>query len=256
MRGLKDKVIIVAGVTSGIGEACAVRLAEEGAKLVVAGRTIAACEGIAEKIRQSGGTAVAIYYDQSDEGLIGNLIAKTVETYGRLDGLLCNAAELRKEVVQHDVDIGHMKVEVWERLFKVNVIGYALLVREAIPHMLKNGSGAIVLISSEIAKMGRNTRHCYAVTKAGVEALVRQVAETWGKQGVRCNALAPGIVLTEKASKDITQELLNDMKSRLRSPRLGMSTDIAAAAAFLLSDDAEWFQGQAVSVNGGSLFRD
>lgn len=255
MRGLKNKVIIVAGVTSGMGEATAIRLAEEGAKVVVAGRTVEACERIAENIRQSGGIAEALYYDQSEEGKIVALVATTVEKFGRLDGLLCNAAELRKEVTSNDGDLGTMSVELWERLFKVNTIGYALLMREAIPHMLKNGGGSIVLISSEAARMGMKNRHCYAVTKAGVEAMVRSVAERWGQEGIRCNSIAPGIVMTEKAQRDIAKELLDQMKSRLRSPRLGLSSDIAAAAAFLLSDDGEWVQGQVISVNGGSFFR-
>lgn len=255
MRGLKDKVVIVAGVTSGIGEATAVRLAEEGAKLVVAGRTVSACERIAEDIRSNGGAAEAMYYDQGEEQLISELIAKTVDRYGSIDALVCNAAELRKEVVQFDLDIGHMSAEIWERLFKINVIGYALLVREAIPHMLAAGGGSIVLISSETAKIGRDTRHCYATTKAGVESMARQIAETWGQQGVRCNAIAPGMVMTEKATRDVPKEFLEDMKSRLRSPRLGRPSDIAAAVAFLISDDGEWVTGQAISVNGGMLYR-
>ncbi|MDY0013714.1 MAG: SDR family oxidoreductase [Rhodocyclaceae bacterium] len=255
MRGLKNKVIIVAGVTSGMGEATAIRLAEEGAKVVVAGRTVEACERIAESIRQSGGIAEALYYDQSEEAKIVALVAATVEKFGRLDGLLCNAAELRKEVISNDGDLGNMSVELWERLLKVNTIGYALLMREAIPHMLKNGGGSIVLISSEAARMGMKNRHCYAVTKAGIESMVRSVAERWGQEGIRCNSIAPGMVMTEKAQRDIAKELLDQMKSRLRSPRLGLSTDIAAAAAFLLSDDGEWVQGQVISVNGGSFFR-
>lgn len=256
MRGLKEKVIIVAGVTSGIGEGIARRLSEEGAKLVVAGRSIESCKSIAEDICNSGGSATAMYYDQGDEALIASLIADTIEHYGRLDGLVCNAAELRKEVVQHDVDIGHMSPDLWERLFKINVIGYALLVREAIPHLIAAGGGGIVLISSEAAKMARNTRHCYSVTKAGVEAMVRQISETWGQQGVRCNAIAPGMILTEKATRDISEELLNQMKSRVRSKRLGKPSDIASLTGFLLSDDGEWLQGQVISVNGGSLYRD
>lgn len=255
MRGLKDKVVIVAGVTSGMGEAAAVRLAEEGAKVVVAGRSIDACERVAENIRKSGGIAEALYYDQSEESKIISLVANTVDKFGRLDGLLCNAAELRKEVTSNDNDLGSLSVELWERLFKVNTIGYALLMRESIPHMLKAGGGSIVLISTEAARMGMKNRHCYSVTKAGTEAMVRNVAERWGQEGIRCNSIAPGMVMTEKAQKDIAKELLDQMKSRLRSPRLGLSKDIAAAAAFLLSDDGEWVQGQVISVNGGSFFR-
>lgn len=255
MQRLRDNVIIVAGVTSGIGEASAVRLAQEGARLVIAGRTLDACERVAENIRKAGGTAVALHYDQGDEELIARLIARSVETYGRLDGLLCNAAELRKEIVQRDLDVTHMEVEIWERLFRINVTGYALLMREAIPQMLRHGGGAIVLMSSDIAKMGMAQRHCYAATKAGVEALVRQVAERWGKEGIRCNAISPGMVMTEKAAKDAPQTFIDDMKARLHSPRLGKPEDIAAAVAFMLSEDAEWVQGQVLSVNGGLIYR-
>lgn len=255
MRGLKDKVIIVAGVTSGIGEATAVRLAEEGARVVVAGRTVSACEVIAENIRKAGGEATALYYDQGEEQLIADLIDNTIKTYGRLDGLVCNAAELRKEIVSRDLDVAHMEVEIWERLFKINVIGYGLLAGKAIPHMLAGGGGSIVLISSEMAKIGNKVRHCYGATKAGVESMVRMITETWGQQGIRCNAIAPGMVMTEKASKDVSEEFLDRMKSELKSPRLGKPGDIAAGVAFLLSDDGEWVTGQAISINGGMLYR-
>lgn len=255
MRGLKDKVIIVAGVTSGIGEAAAIRLAEEGAKVAVAGRTVSACEQVAENIRKTGGIAEAFYYDQADESLVAQLITKTVEKFGRLDGLLCNAAEVRKEIASKDLDISTMDVAIWERLYKVNVIGYALLMKEAIPEMLKNGGGAIVCVTSDASRFGQKIRHCYATTKAGDESLVRQVAERWGTEGIRVNSLAPGMVMTERAYKNLDQAYLDNMKTLLKTQRFGKPTDIAAAAAFLLSDDAEWIQGQVLSVNGGLIYR-
>lgn len=256
MRGLKDKVIIVAGVTSGIGEECCMRLGEEGARVVVAGRTVAAFERVAENVRKAGGIAEGIAYDQAEAATITQLMRKTVEKFGRIDGLLCNAAETRKEIAGRDLGVASMEPEVWERMYKINVVGYALLVREALPYMLRNeNGGSIVCVTSDASRWTQPIRTCYGGTKAADEALVRYVATQHGRQGIRCNSLAPGLILTERVEINLTEEYKKAVLDKVYSPRLGKPSDIASAAAFLLSDEAEWVQGQVLSVSGGLYFR-
>jgi NAD(P)-dependent dehydrogenase (short-subunit alcohol dehydrogenase family) len=256
MRGLSDRVVIVAGAATGIGAASATRLAEEGAAVVVGDINAAGAEDTAQRIRAAGGTAVAVEYDQSDDASIGDLVGQALERYERLDGLHANAADLRPEIIGGDVELTDMDPALWERTLRVNLIGYAVLIRHALPHLLDNGGGGIVCTSSDASSIGEPTRPAYAASKAGVNALIRHVASRWGKEGIRCNAVAPGLVLSETARASLDEDFMTQMRDAHRSPRLGQPGDIAGAVAYLLSDDGAWINGQVWSVNGGVFLRD
>jgi len=253
MRGLRGRIFVVAGAAGGIGAASARRLAAEGASVVVGDIDAAGAEGTAERIVSEGGTAIAVQYDQGDEASVAALIARAVNHFGALDGLHTNAADLRAEVFGRDVDLLNMDVGVWERTMRVNLIGYATLVRAAVPHLLARGGGAIVCTSTTggAPPIGRSTPVAYSASKAGVNALCRHVASRWGQEGVRCNVVAPGVVLTEAARRVMDPELIEDLQAATRSTRLGAPEDIAASVAFLLSDDGAWVNGQVWGVNGG-----
>jgi NAD(P)-dependent dehydrogenase (short-subunit alcohol dehydrogenase family) len=131
-----------------------------------------------------------------------------------------------------------------------------LVMRAAIPHMVKSGGGGIVSISSGAAFSGSASMPAYASSKAALHPLIRHVAKRWGKDGVRCNGIAPGWIMSELAETVLTGKRRDDVLAGLAMPRLGQPKDIAAMTAFLLSDDAEWVTGQVISVNGGAWFRD
>ncbi len=249
MRNLQGKAILVCGGATGIGAATARRLCEEGASVGIGDLNIATAEGLATELNTAGGQAVAWHYDQADEGTINALVKSAVTHFGRLDGLFANVADLQAVLV--DGDILSNDSALWERTLRVNVTGTALLLRAALPQMLQQGSGALVLTSSDAAVIGEGQRPAYAASKAGVNALCRHVATRWGRQGIRCNTVSPGFVLTQQMDANMTQEMKDWALKGSRSTRHGVPQDIAGAVAFLLSDDAEWVNGQAWRVNGG-----
>lgn len=150
-----------------------------------------------------------------------------------------------------------MDPAVWRRTLEVNLIGFALTCRAALPLLLEQGRGAIVNTSSLSAHVGDHKRAAYQTSKAGINALTRHVASRWGKQSIRCNCVSPGVVMTESAEKmALTPQALEFARMTIPSPRFGQPGDLAGVVAFLLSDDAEWINGQVWSINGGALLRE
>ena len=253
MRGLGGKVLIVAGGGSGIGAATSLRLAQEGASVVVGDLDAAHATATARAIADSGGTARGAQFDITDETSVRALVATAVDAFGGLDGMHVNAAAL--EVVVRDGDAQTVPLDVYDRTLDVNLRGHLLCTRCALPELLKRGGGSLVYTSSGAAYMGEPQRVAYAVSKSGLHALVRHVASRWGKQNVRANAVAPGLVLTDAVKRAMNDEELAQVLSITRSARLGEPRDIAAAVAFLCSTDGEWINGQVLSVDGGVTMR-
>lgn len=253
MRRLEGKVLIVAGGGSGIGAAVAQRLAREGAAVIVGDLNAAAAEAVAASIVASGGRASGIGCDIADEAAANALVAAAVRDYGGLDGIHVNAADM--QAIRSDGDALQLDLAVFDRTLAVNLRGHLLCTRAALPELLKRGGGAIVYTSSGAADMGEPTRLSYAVSKSGLHALMRHVASRWGKQGVRANAVAPGLVITEQLREHFPENLRQATLAITRSPRLGASEDIAAMVAMLMSADGEWINGQVIGVDGGAMFR-
>jgi NAD(P)-dependent dehydrogenase (short-subunit alcohol dehydrogenase family) len=249
MKNLHGKSILVCGGATGIGAATVRRLCAEGAKVGIGDFNITAAQALADELRAAGGDVVAWYFDQAEEATINTLVAGAVAHFGRLDGLFANVADLQAVLV--DGDILSNDSALWERTLRVNVVGTVLLLRAVLPHMLERGSGSLVMTSSDAAVIGEPERPAYAASKAGVNSLCRHVASRWGQQGIRCNVVSPGFVLTEQLDANMPQEMKDRMLKGSRSPRHGASDDIAGAVAFLLSDDAQWVNGQVWRVNGG-----
>ena len=253
MRGLKGKVAVIAGGGTGIGAATAVRLAEEGVSVVVGDIAIKAAENIVAKITAAGGTAIAVNFDVSNDASVGNLVKTAVETYGGIDLMHANAADL--SLCMNDTDAVDLSLEIWDQTMAVNLRGHLLCTRHAIPALLKRGGGAIVYTSSGAAYVGEPVRVAYAVSKSAINALMRHVASRWGKEGIRSNAIAPGLVMTDAALENMPKERQADMLALGRSTRLGRPADIASTVAMLMSDDGEWINGQVISVDGGITLR-
>ena len=176
--------------------------------------------------------------------------------FGGVDGLFNVGADLSPNTVGRDGDLLELDPAVWRRTFEVNLLGYAHACRAVIPQFLNQGGGAIVNTSSNAAFLGEATRPAYAASKAGVNALTRHIAARWGKDGIRCNGVSPGLVLTEAVQQGMSEKMKAGGLAATRSPRLGMPADLASTAAFLLSDDAEWINGQTWSIDGGGSFHD
>lgn len=253
MRGLGDKVFIVAGGGSGIGAASAERLAEEGAAVVIGDLRLENAQQVAGRILAAGRRAQAVQFDVTDENSVRALVGTAVRAFGGLDGMHINAADL--DAILSDTDAETVPLAIFDRTLAVNLRGHLLCTRHALPALLKRGGGSLVYTSSGSAFMGEPQRVSYGVSKSGMHAIVRHVATRWGKQGVRANAVAPGLVMTDPVRRGLTEQEHQGVLAITRSARLGEPRDIAAAVAFLLSDDAEWINGQIVSVDGGVTMR-
>lgn len=251
MHRLGGKVAVVAGA-GGIGGATAVRLAQVGCRVVLGDKLLEAARTVVNEIAAAGGEAIAVTYDQADEASVASLIDAAVAAFGQLDFLHANAYDAR--VLARDGDAMSIDLEDFDATLDVNLRGYLLLTRRALPHLLKS-RGAIVYTSSGAAHAGEPVRMAYAVSKAGINALMRHVASRWGKEGVRANAICPGLVLTETVKARNSSERIAGMLAAHRSWRLGKPEDIAGMVAMLFSADGEWITGQCISVDGGISMR-
>ena len=218
--------------------------------MVVGAHTPGGAAGVVRRITASGGHAIGLNFDATDEGSIEALIRAAVDAYGGLDAMFVNFADLTLH--PRDTDAVETPLEVFDRAMAVNLRGHLLCTRHAIPAMLKRGGGAIVYSSSSAAFMGRGIRMSYAVTKYALTALMRHVASRWGKEGIRANAVAPGLVLSEK---NRAHPELKSVLAITRSTRLGEPEDVAAMVAMLMSADGAWINGQVVCVDGGVTMR-
>ncbi|WP_328339895.1 SDR family oxidoreductase [Streptomyces violaceus] len=256
MRGLHGKRIVIAGGATGIGAASATRLAEEGASVVVGDINMDAAQATARRVTDAGGAALAVEFDLADERSIQALIGQAVSELGGIDGLYNVGADLSGDTMGRDTDLLGMDPAVWRRNHDVNLLGYALTCREVIPYLLAQGGGVIVNTSSGAAWGGDPSRPAYAASKAGVGALTRHVAGRWGKEGIRCNGVAPGVVMTDAFKQSDSEDVKAWALRSIRAPRLGEPEDLAAVVAFLLSDDSAYVSGQVWSVCGGWSLRE
>jgi NAD(P)-dependent dehydrogenase (short-subunit alcohol dehydrogenase family) len=255
MRGLKGKVAIVAGAAPGnIGGATAIRLAEEGMKVVAADLNEAAATTIADQIRDFGGTATAKAFDITDEASYKELIDAAISEHGALDGLFSVAADLSPRNMGRDSDVTTVPLDVWQHTIDVNLTGYMYGIRHALPIMIGQKGGSIINTMSSAVWMGEPERVAYQASKSGLVGLTRHAATLGGKHGVRTNLLSPGVILTKIAEATMTEEFRANIVATVRSPRLGEPEDLAAMAAFLLSDDASYVNGQSILVDGGANF--
>jgi NAD(P)-dependent dehydrogenase (short-subunit alcohol dehydrogenase family) len=253
MRGLAGKVVVVAGGATGIGAQTAERLGGEGCSVVVADINEAGAAETAGRITAKGGKAIAAGFDIADADSVRDLFEIAVRTYTGVDLLFNVAADLSAQTIGRDTDAVTIDLGVWDRTMSVNLRGFVLTLREAIPLMLRRGGGAIVNTSSTASFVGEPQRPAYAAAKAGVNALTRHVANRWGREGIRCNAVAPGYIYSHPERG--TTELGDTLEETNPLGRIGVSDDIASMAVFLLSDDAGYVNGQVVAVDGGGTMR-
>ena len=243
MRGLKDKVVVVTGGAQGIGKATAIRLAEEGAILVIADRNLDGAAATTREIDASGARALAVSLDVSDRESWAQAAIKIKETFDGADGLVNNAGLTR------DKSLLKMGEDDWDVVLNVNLKGAWLGCQAIVPLMVGRG-GSIVNLSSE-ARWGAFGQSNYSSAKSGLVGLTRTVAIEQARNGIRVNAVAPGTTpppMVEAVPEQIRQGWLESIPLR----REASPAEIASAIVFLLSDDASYVTGQVLGVNGGS----
>lgn len=243
----KGKVAVVTGAGSGIGRATALRLASEGAKVVVADLNP---RNTAELIVKDGGVAAEVTVDVSDEDGVRSMINTALDEFGRLDVLHNNAAALGRDVYGRDTDLESMDVDVWDRTQAVSVRGAMLGCKYAVQAM--DSGAAIVNTSSVSALLGDTDHAAYGTAKAALISFTKYVATMYGPRGIRCNAIAPGLVLTDVAVRVMTPERLAEKAAERLLPWAADPDDVAALVAFLASEEARCITGQTIVIDSGT----
>ena len=255
MSGLFDlsgKVAIVTGSSRGIGRAIAEGLAGQGARVVISSRKQDACDAVAAAINaQHGeGQAVAIAASISDKEALQRLVDETRAQFGRIDILVCNAASN-----PYYGPMAGISDEQFRKILDNNVLANHWLVQMVAPEMLERGSGSIIIVSSVGGLTSSTVIGAYNISKAADLQLVRNLAAEFGPQGVRVNAIAPGLVRTDFArALWENPDILKAVTKVAALKRIGEPRELAGAAVFLASDAASFVTGQTLIVDGGSTF--
>ena len=244
---LKDKVALITGAGSGIGRACALAFAREGAKVVLVGRTAKKLELVANQI---GPQALIHAADVSQRTDNESAVKAAVEKFGALHVLVNNAAVLIAGTAESHTE------EEWDQTFGANVKGVWLLSRAAIPEMRKAGGGSIINIGSALSLVGARNRVAYAASKGAVLLMTKSMALDHGAEQIRVNCVCPGIVETELVAKFITQAPDPAAARKQREAlhpigRFGKPEDVAELTVYLASDESRWVTGAAFPVDGG-----
>jgi NAD(P)-dependent dehydrogenase (short-subunit alcohol dehydrogenase family) len=246
---IEGRAAIVTGGGSGIGEATAKLFAREGARLLVADIVGERAERVAGEIRAAGGEAVAHTVDVSLEADVVRMCEAAMAAYGRLDILHNNAAIFGAPT---DIRITDVDVETWDRMFAVNVRGTFLGCKHAVPRMLKGGRGAIVNMSSLDGFIGDLQRTAYASSKSAISSLTMSVATQFGKAGIRCNAVAPGMTLSPPVRASMGGDVAVRMARHFLAPNLAEPENLASVVLFLASDAAYYVNGHVLRTDAGA----
>lgn len=248
---LRGKTAIVTGSSRGIGRAIASAFARAGARVVITSRKADACNAAVEQIRAAGGEAIAVPCNISSKDQIQVLVEQTEQAFGPVDVLVCNAA-----VNPFYGPMSEIPDEAFRKVLDVNILSNLWLVNRVAPKMAARGGGSIVVVSSVAGLTGSRVLGAYAISKAADMQLVRNLALEWGKNGIRANCIAPGLVKTDfaKALWDNPQTLAGALAS---SPlnMIGEPEDIAGAALLLASDAGRFITGTTITVDGGAMVR-
>jgi len=244
---LAEKVVIITGAGQGIGRAYAAAIAGAGASVAVADLNQGAVDELAEELTAAGHQALAVHVDVADEASTLQMAAAVEERFGRIDGLVSNAALYAGLALRGPMDL---PVDEWDRVMAVNVRGPFLCARAVVPAMRRAGGGSIVNQSSTGAWGSAALTH-YTSSKAAVIGLTRSLAKSFGGDGIVVNAIAPGQIATDATLSLIPEERLERMSATQAIGRIGTPEDLCAAVVFLLGDGAGFMTGQVLVIDGG-----
>ena len=247
MASLIGKVVIVTGGSSGIGKATAIAFAREGAKVVVASRREKEGQETVKQVQSAGSEGFFIKTDVSKETDVSAMVEKTIATYGHLDYAFNNAG-----IEQIPTPLVEQTEETFDQIMEINVKGVWLCMKHQIPQMLVSGGGAIVNMSSISGMIGASGLPIYVASKHAVLGLTKSVALEYAKEGIRINAVCPGMIETDLLDRVFANQ---EVKERLIAMhpigRVGKPEEIAEAVVWLCSDKASFVTGQSLPLDGG-----
>lgn len=252
MFGLTGQVAIVTGSSRGIGRSIAECMARAGARVVISSRNEAACEAVAQEIRDAGGEAIAVPCKISERAQLQGLVDRAMATWGRLDILVCNAA-----VNPYFGPMATMPDDAYEKIMNSNVRSNFWLCNLAAPHMAAQGAGSIIIVSSIGGNQGSGTLAVYGMSKAADSSLVKSLAVEWGPKGIRANCIAPGLIKTDFSRALWENEtLLRNVERGTPVRRIGLPEDVGGVAVFLAAKPAAYITGQTIVVDGGITIKE
>jgi 3-oxoacyl-[acyl-carrier protein] reductase len=244
MFSLKDKVALVTGASQGIGRMTSLALAKLGAKVAVANLRVEKLTSLVAEIEAAGGEALSVPMDVGDPIQVRNGFQQALAKFNKLDILVNNAG------ITRDTLALRMKLEDWEAVLRTNLTGAHLCIQQALAMMLRQRSGRIINVASVVALAGSVGQANYAASKGGLIGLTKAMAIEVASRNITVNAVAPGFI--ETAMTDVLPEKVKEeLKTRIPLGRMGSPAEVAAAIAFLASDEAAYITGQVLSVNGG-----
>jgi len=243
---LSGRVALITGASQGIGRACALKLAAEGASVALAARSQEKLRELEQQISSNGGKAAAFVMDVANEEQIKAVFKAVVSQFGKLDILVNNAGITRDQLVLR------MKRADWDAVLNTNLTSAYLCTQQAIGSMLKQRWGRIINITSIFGQIGQAGQANYASSKAGLIGLTMAIAREVGSRNITCNAVAPGFIETAMTA-GLGEELKQNAVKMIPLGRVGTPEDVANAVAFLASDEASYITGHVLNVNGGML---
>ena len=241
---LEGKIAIVTGSARGLGEAIVLRLAREGARVVVSDLNQEACDLVASKISQSGGQALAKVCDVSDRPSVQALARATKDYFGKIDILVNNAG------ITKDASLKKMTDEQWDAVINVNLKSVFICTQEISKYMVKQKSGRIISLSSLSGVRGNFGQTNYSASKAGIIGMTKTWALELGRKNITANAIAPGFMNTEM-TRTIPEKVVDQMLAAIPVGRMGEPEEVAAAVVYLASDEAGFVNGITLNINGG-----
>jgi len=240
-----DKVAIVTGASRGMGRAMALGLAREGAQVVVVDINPTGGEEVVQEIEKGGGEAIFVRADVSNRADVEKMVQEALDRFGKIDILVNNAG------IHDGTYFTAESEEMWQRLFRVNVMGTVLPSQVVVPEMMKRKKGKIVNISSKAAVVGEPYHAAYSASKGAILALTRCLAIELAPYQITVNAVCPGPTYTDMLLGATDAAQREELTASAPLGRLGQPEDIAAAVLYLASEESDWCTGQSLSVDGG-----
>lgn len=248
MKRLDNKISLVTSSTRGIGLEIAKKLGGNGSKVYLAVRRLEAGKKIADEIIANGGEADVVYFDASKPETYKTMIEEVINKEKKLDVLVNNYGGTD---VKADFDVVTGNTEDFFRIVQDNLQSVYLPCKEVIPHMIKNGGGSIINISTIGSVTPDLSRVAYVVSKAAINALTQNIAVQYARQGIRCNAVLPGLIATDAAMDNMSDEFIKGFLRHVPLNRIGKPEDIANAVLFYASDESSFITGDLIEVAGG-----